>query len=256
MAALLRQDRAAVLFGLMAISMVAWAYILSVSWGMENSDVAMGMGLPQMRPWEVADFVLTFVMWAVMMVAVMVPSVAPMVLMFTTVNRQRREQQVPFVRTSVFLVSYLVVWSGFSALATVFQWQLHDATLLSPTIMVTSPVLGGVLLMAAGVFQWTPLKDVCLAHCRSPLSHLMTGWREGTRGAFVMGLRHGSYCVGCCWLLMALLFVAGVMNLLWVIAVGALILAEKVLQGGRWISRAAGLLFIGWGAWMALSPIL
>lgn len=254
--ALLRQDRAAVLSSLTAISIVAWTYILSLAWGMESSDAAMGMGLSQMRPWETADFVLTFVMWAVMMVAVMVPSAAPMVLMFAAVNRKRREQRGPFVPTGVFLVSYLVVWSGFSALATVFQWQLHAATLLSPTIAVTSPVLGGVLLMAAGIFQWTPLKNVCLAHCRSPLSHIMTDWREGTGGAFVMGFRHGSYCVGCCWLLMALLFVAGVMNLLWVAAIGAFILVEKVLQGNRWLSQTAGLLFIGWGTWMALSPML
>lgn len=252
---LLKQDRAIILSALAGISMLAWLYILYLAWGMKNVDMGVEMAMPQMQAWGSVDFVLTFVMWAVMMVAVMVPSAAPMVLMFATVNRSRREQKGHFVPTGLFLASYLVVWSGFSALATLVQWQLHAAALLSSTIMVTSPVLGGVLLLAAGIFQWTPLKHACLAHCRSPLGHLMTDWREGTGGAFIMGLRHGSYCVGCCWLLMVLLFVAGVMNLLWVAAIGAFILVEKVIRADRWVSQAAGLLFVVWGAWVAAGAL-
>jgi predicted metal-binding membrane protein len=124
--------------------------------------------------------------------------------------------------------------------ATVAQWGLHTAALLSPMLASTSPLLGGLLLLAAGIFQWTPLKSTCLTQCRSPLGFVMTAWREGTWGALRMGLRHGMYCVGCCWVLMALLFVAGVMNLLWVAAIAALVLMEKVLPRGEWVGRVVG----------------
>jgi predicted metal-binding membrane protein len=189
-------------------------------------------------------------MWAVMMVAMMTPSAAPMILTFAAVNRRRQAQQGRLVPTAVFVLGYLLVWSGFSIVATLAQWGLHTAALLSPMVVVTSPVVGGLLLIAAGIFQWTPLKSTCLTQCRSPLGFLMTDWREGTWGALVMGLRHGSYCVGCCWVLMALLFVAGVMNLLWVAAIAVLILVEKVLPRGELVSRVAG------GAFMLAGLVL
>ncbi len=122
-------------------------------------------------------------------------------------------------------------------------------------MVATSPILGGALLVAAGVFQWTPLKHACLAHCRSPLGFIMSEWREGTGGALVMGLKHGAYCVGCCWFLMGLLFVAGVMNLLWVAIIAAFVLVEKVAPAGPWVGRAAGLLLVGWGVWMAAGAL-
>jgi predicted metal-binding membrane protein len=140
----------------------------------------------------------------------------------------------------MFLLGYFVVWTLFSVVAVVAQWGLHAAALLSPTMVSTSSILGGVLLIAAGVFQWTPLKHACLNHCRSPLGFLMTEWREGKGGALVMGVKHGSYCVGCCWILMALLFAAGVMNLLWVAAIAAFVLTEKVLPRGDLVGRIAG----------------
>jgi predicted metal-binding membrane protein len=204
----------------------------------------MDMAMPQMQTWGWVDLVLLFVMWAVMMVAMMVPTAAPMILIFAKVNRQRRERQQPFVSTAVFLAGYLLVWSGFSLLATLAQWGLHSAALLSPMMVSTSAVLGGVLLVAAGIFQWTPLKYACLTHCRSPLSFLMTDWREGTRGALVMGLKHGSYCTGCCWFLMALLFVAGVMNLLWVATITAFVLIEKTVPRGDLVGRIAGVILV------------
>jgi len=191
-----------------------------------------------------------FVMWAVMMAAMMIPSAAPMILMFARVNRERRERQRPYVPTAVFLAGYLTVWTAFSAVATLLQGALLKAALLSPMMVTTSPVLGGGLLLAAGIFQWTPLKRACLDHCRSPLSVILSEWREGTQGAFVMGLRHGAYCAGCCWTLMVLLFVAGVMNLLWVAAIAVFVLTEKAAPQGVWVGRAAGLALIAAGALM------
>ena len=198
------------------------------------------MAMPHMQAWGATEVLLTWVMWAVMMVAMMTPSAAPMILMFATVNRRHRGQQGPVVPTTVFLLGYLLVWGGFSVVATLAQWGLHTAALLSPMMVSTSPMLGGLLLLAAGIFQWTPLKSTCLTQCRSPLGFLLTEWREGTWGALVMGFRHGMYCVGCCWVLMALLFVAGVMNLLWVAAIAALVLVEKVLPRGKLVGRVAG----------------
>jgi len=175
-----------------------------------------------------------------MMVAMMVPTAASMILMFAMFNRRRREQQQPYVPTAVFLGGYLLVWTGFSVLATLAQWGLHSAALLSPMMVSTSPILGGIILLAAGIFQWTPLKYACLTYCRSPLGFLMTDWREGSRGAFIMGLKHGSYCTGCCWFLMALLFVAGVMNLLWVATITVFVLIEKIAPRGDMVGRVAG----------------
>jgi predicted metal-binding membrane protein len=145
----------------------------------------------------------------VMMVAMMTPSAAPMILTFATLNRRRRAQEGPFVPTTVFVLGYLLVWGGFSVVATLAHWGFHTAALLSPMLVSTSPIVGGLLLLAAGLFQWTPLKSTYLRQCRSPLGFIMTEWREGARGALRMGLRHGSYCVGCYWVLMALLWVVG-----------------------------------------------
>jgi predicted metal-binding membrane protein len=213
---MLRRDRTIVLAGLIGVAALAWVYILYLGWDMRGMDmgsmpIAMDMTMPQMVSWSATDFILMFVMWAVMMVAMMVPSAAPMILVFATVSRQRRAQHRPFAPVSVFLLGYVVVWSGFAAAATVAQWGLHSMALLSPTMVSTSPFLGGALLVAAGVLQWSPLKYRCLTHCRSPLAFLMSEWREGTKGVFAMGLRHGTFCLGCCWALMTLLLVLGVL---------------------------------------------
>jgi len=238
-----------ILTALVGISALAWAYMLYLAWAMRSMDMsgmememgsmdmAMDQAMPQMQAWGTTELLLTFVMWAIMMVAMMVPSAAPMILLFATINRKRRSQERPYVATSVL----------FSALATLAQWGLHSAALLSPMMVGTSPILGGVLLIAAGVFQWTPLKHACLAHCRAPFDFLMSDWREGTRGAFVMGLRHGTYCLGCCWFLMALLFVAGVMNLLWVAAITLFVLIEKVVPAGAVVGRVAGAVLVAAG---------
>ena len=178
-----------------------------------------------------------------------------MILTFAKVQRNRREQERPFIATGIFIAGYLAVWTAFSALAAIAQWILHGKALLSHMMVSTSPELGGGLLIVAGIFQWTPLKHSCLRHCRSPLSFLMTGWREGKLGAFGMGLKHGAYCTGCCWFLMALLFVAGVMNMWWVGAIAGFVLVEKIAPRGLWLGRIAGLLLAGWGVWVIIDLV-
>ncbi len=240
----IRHDRAIVGAGLLAIALVAWVYLLHLSATMPGMDTAdmPGMAMPGLHAWDPVDVVLLFVMWAVMMIAMMVPGAAPMVLTFAMVQRQ--EQDRATVPTVVFLFGYALVWTGYAAVAALAQWGLHEAGLLSAAMASTSTRLGGALLLVAGVFQWTPLKQACLAKCRSPLAFVMTEWREGRAGASVMGVRHGAYCVACCWALMALLFVAGVMNLLWIAGLAILVLVERVLPGGVAVSRVVGVLLL------------
>ncbi len=256
-AAAMRRERLLLAAGLALLTLLAWAYIVGLRRDMDAMTSAMAM--PAMAPmwtlWGVGEFLLTFAMWAVMMVAMMVPSAAPMILLFATVHRRQRAEGHTAVPTAVFLLGYLAVWTAFSLAATLAQWGLQTAALLSPMMVATSPLLGGALLMAAGAFQWTPLKHACLAKCRSPLGFLLTEWREGARGAFVMGLRHGAYCTGCCWALMALLFVGGVMNLLWVAAIAAFVLLEKVAPAGGVVGKAAGSALAGWGGWMVVAAV-
>jgi len=260
--AVLKRDRAVVLAGVVAVVVLAWAYLFYLAWDMQRSmnagsmQMDVGMAMSQVRPWTGVDFGLMFLMWAVMMMAMMVPTAAPMILTFATINRKRLEQQQPFVPTSVFLLGYVLVWSGFSATATGAQWGLYTAALLSPMMASTSPFLGAALLLAAGIFQWSPIKYACLSHCRSPLGFIMTEWREGTKGALTMGLRHGAFCLGCCWVLMALLFVLGVMNLLWIAALAGFVLLEKVVPAGIWLGRLTGLLLMGWGAWLVVAALV
>ncbi len=247
-------DRAIVAAGLLGVGGLGWLYIIRL--GREMAVMAdMGMATPQMTPWALADFLLTFLMWAVMMVAMMVPSASPMILIFATINRKRLAAQTPLIRTGLFLLGYLLVWAGFSALATLGQWGLHAAALLTPAMAVT-PWLGGILLVAAGTYQFTPIKDVCLSRCQSPFGFILTQWREGAPGALVMGVRHGAFCVGCCWVLMALLFVAGVMNLLWVAAIAGFVLLEKIAPLGKVVSRLAGAILILWGVWLLVRALL
>jgi len=247
-----------VIAGLLGVTGLAWAYTAYLAWDMRGTDMVSGrsLSMPMTADWTVGDFGLMFLMWAVMMTAMMVPSAAPMILTFGTVARKRLEQARPFVPTGVFVLGYLAVWSAFALGGTLAQWGLHAATLLSPMTMTATPVIGGVLLIAAGLFQLTPIKNVCLTECRTPLSFLMMDWREGYRGALSMGVKQGAYCLGCCWILMLLLFVLGVMNILWIAALAGFVLIEKVAPAGTWISRATGALLTGWGVWMVLDSAL
>lgn len=247
METILRRERRIVGGCLAALVVLAWVYLFHTKMTMAGMNMP-GMVMIDTQQWEPATVLLLFVMWAVMMVAMMLPSAAPMILCFLTVNERRQAAGRPFVPVTIFILGYLAVWTAFSVLATLAEWGLHQAALLSTTMTATSPALDGGLLIAAGIFQWTPLKRVCLKGCRSPLSFLMSEWREGARGAFAMGLRHGAYCVGCCWFLMALLFVAGVMNLVWVAVIALFVMAEKALPKGELIARVAGIALVIAGA--------
>lgn len=257
-------QRAGLLIGLGVMAALAWTYLFYQDWSMSQMDAA-AMTEPATGVWGVQELSLLFAMWGVMMAAMMLPSVTPMMLLFAAVSRGRvengpleknRAKEQPLLRTGIFVSGYLSVWTGFSLLATLGQWGLHAAVLLTEMMVTTSSLVGGMVLMAAGIYQWTPLKQVCLAHCRSPLAYLMTGWRSGAWGAFCMGFTHGAYCTGCCWLLMALLFVVGVMNLWWIIGLSVFVLVEKVLSKGVWLARGSGLLLIVWGGKMLLSAVL
>ena len=253
-ASLHRRDRLAILAGLGGIVLLSWGYLFleAVAMGGGSMDMvsAMNTAGARLQPWSVTEFLLVFIMWAVMMVAMMVPSATPMILLFAGTSGRRREAGESFVPTGIFLAGYVVVWTAFSLAATALQYALTEAALVSPMMVSTSRALGGVLLLLAGIYQWTPLKEICLKHCRSPMHCVMTNWRPGRFGAFEMGLRHGAFCVGCCWALMALLFVGGVMNLLWVAAIAFLVLIEKVVPRGDRLGRLGGLLLAFAGLYM------
>ena len=249
--AVLKLDRLVVTLGLAAVATLSWIYLICMDWGMRHMDVGMNMVImPAMQHWSAWDLVLVFLMWAVMMVAMMVPAASPVILLFAEINRRRNEHQGTFVSTGQFLLGYLTVWTGFSVLATLAQWGLLTTALVSPMMESTSKALDGGLLLAAGLFQFSRLKYACLAHCRSPMGFLATEWRDGSGGAFKMGLKHGGYCLGCCWTLMGLLFAFGVMNLLWVAVISGFVLLEKIISANQLISRLGGILFIGWAAWI------
>jgi predicted metal-binding membrane protein len=254
---IIKQDRMIVIAGVVAVVAIAWGYTIYLAQSDAVTGMSMGVAAGNVRSWSGVDFSLMYLMWAVMMVAMMVPSAAPMILLFATVNRRRKEQSRPFVSTGVFLSGYLVVWAGFALGATLGNWGLHQASLLTSMMGGSSSgYLGGGLLIAAGLFQWSQLKYACLTHCRSPLSFLMSDWKDGTGGAFKMGLLHGRYCLGCCWILMALLFVLGVMNLVWIAALAAFVLAEKVAPAGVKMSKVTGGLLVGWGAWAVMAAAI
>lgn len=227
----------------------AWAYLGYQSWAMAHMDM-VDMTMPDMGEWGAGDLALVFSMWAIMMVGMMAPAASPVVLLYARLQQERRVRGWPVVRSWIFLLGYLTVWTGFSAAATALQWGLHAAALLAPMMDQALPVAGGAILVAAGLYQWTPVKNACLAKCRSPLGFILTEWRDGARGALVMGMRHGVLCTGCCWALMLVLFAVGVMNLYWVAALALFVLLEKTLPGGQWLARAAGVLLVAWGGWM------
>jgi predicted metal-binding membrane protein len=248
--AALRHDRAVVLGSLALVVALAWAWLLlGAGIDMEEMDMGGGQMMLMLPEWSLAYGLVVFAMWAVMMVAMMLPSAAPVTLLVANIVRKRAAAGGTFgTGTALFVLGYLAVWTGFAALATLLQWGLDEAGLLSDTMALADHVAAGIVLILAGVYQWTPLKDACLRHCRSPLDFLLFQWREGRLGALTSGIGHGAYCLGCCWMLMALLFVGGIMNLLWIAAVALLVLIEKTLPRGAWMGRAIGGLLVIWGA--------
>jgi predicted metal-binding membrane protein len=231
------RDRIVVMGALSGVVALSWAYILA------------GAGMDMMMPviWDPSYAGMMFVMWWVMMIAMMLPSATPMVLLFAAVNRKQKESGNPYVPTVIFASAYLTVWAGFSVAAMAVQWGLESMAGLAPMLASASVALGGSLLLAAGIYQLTPLKQACLDHCRSPLQFILTRWRPGAKGAFRMGIEHGAYCVGCCWFLMGLLFFGGIMNLYWIFGLAVIVLIEKTIPAGHWVSHLIGIALVAWG---------
>jgi predicted metal-binding membrane protein len=266
----LRRDRVVVLVALVAVAALAWAYliVLAARMGAPSAGAASGMpGMPGMQmsgagllvpafvPWTAAHFLFMFTMWAVMMVGMMTPSVAPMVLVYTEVARRSATRGYAFAPPGWFAAGYLIAWSLFSALAALAQWGLEALALITPMMASASRPFGGAVLIAAGVYQWLPIKYACLSQCRAPLAFVQRhgGFQESAWGSLRLGLLHGAYCIGCCWALMALLFVGGVMNLLWVAALMIFVLLEKAIPGARYVSPIAGLVAVVAGIWMIVT---
>jgi predicted metal-binding membrane protein len=246
--ALLRRDRVAVLAALLVVVLLAWAWLF-LGAGIEMDQMDMGGGqIMLMAPeWTVGYAALIFLMWAIMMMAMMLPSAAPAILLATALIGQRGANRI-FGPTGLFVLGYLVIWFGFSLLATALQWGLDRAGLLSADMASGSATLAGLLLVLAGLYQWTPFKQACLVHCRAPFEFLTKYWRQGAFGPMLAGLNHGLFCLGCCWMLMALLFVGGLMNLLWIAALALLVFIEKLLPAGARVSRWTGIALVVWGA--------
>jgi predicted metal-binding membrane protein len=244
--ALPRLDRIAVAALLLVVTGLAWAFTVHQSMLMDEMEAAMwrdmDMSMNGMEPsWTPIDALMLFVMWSAMMAAMMVPGTSPMVSAFATINRRRRERSAPYVPTALFLLGYLIVWAGFSLIATALQWLLQKTGLLTTMMQSASYWWSAALFLAAGLYQFSPLKEACLAYCRSPDGFILSEWRDGTVGAVVMGLRHGLFCLGCCAALMVLLFAVAVMDLRWVAALMVLVTAEKLLPGTRFWRVAIGI---------------
>jgi predicted metal-binding membrane protein len=261
--AALRRQRALTLAALAVLTLLAWGWLLQgAGMGMAvrawlpflshpDADEAMA-GIAMVGGWSATELLLAVAMWWVMMVAMMLPAAAPTILLYAKAAGAQ-SRAVP-AAPGYFLAGYLIVWGLFSLIAAALQDALQRTGLLAPmTMTATVRWLSVAVLLAAGLYQLSPLKDACLAQCRNPAAFLSRHYRPGRRGALRMGAIHGAFCLGCCWLLMALLFVGGVMNLAWIALLALLVAGEKLLPGGRRLGKAAGLAFIGWGAWVAFA---
>ncbi|MFN2643966.1 MAG: DUF2182 domain-containing protein [Burkholderiales bacterium] len=247
--AVLARDRVIVVAALTSVVVAAWLYLFA---GAGMGHAGMGdMSMADMRPrWSAGYVAVMALMWIVMMAAMMLPSAAPMVLVHAAIYRRRAAAGGAWRSNTLFVLGYLASWTLFSLAAVGLQWALAERALLSPMMHMSSTALAAALFVGAGIYQWTPLKQACLRRCRSPLDFVMTYWREGALGSFVMGVRHGSFCLGCCWMLMLLLFVGGLMNLAWVAGIAAFVLVEKLAPAGHWIGKVAGLVLLAWGLYV------
>jgi len=243
-----------VLSALLLLTAFAWSYVIRLADDMASPSAMPGMSVmaPAFAPWTTVHFLFMFAMWAVMMVGMMTPSAAPMALIYAQVARRSASLGQAFAPVGWFVTGYLLAWILFSALAALAQWGLESLALLTPMMMSASRPFGAVVLLVAGAYQWLPIKDSCLSHCRSPLSFVQRhgGFQPQARGSLRLGFTHGMYCIGCCWAFMLLLFVGGVMNLLWIAALMIFALLERLIPGGRMFSRLAGLGAMITGVWM------
>lgn len=262
----LRRDRWIVAAGLTALALLSWAYVIGgAGTGMSvwsttfvalfphrAAEMAMaGMSMPP-TAWTLHYWIIMLLMWWVMMIAMMTPSAAPMILLYAAATRHAQAHgrlQKGAVPTAAFAGGYLLAWLGFSVGATIVAWVLVRTGILSDMSMVsTSVVASAAILMLAGVYQLSSWKRICLRHCRAPAEFLSRHWRPGASGALRMGLRHGAFCVGCCWMLMVLLFVGGIMNVLWIAVLAIFVLLEKITPWGPAFAKTAGMVLLAWGA--------
>lgn len=268
------KDRMTVYVGVLIILIVSWGYIIGMGWHMgtlpfiENSNMSMNMDQsmsmndkkisildtvlmwmpPSQGEWMFKDFFLLFIMWSVMMIAMMTPSILPMVMLFTVLNSKNKKNNKSSASPLILLIGYLVSWVLFSLVITFPQYAMHKSGLLNPMMEPTHAYLGSAILILAGIYQFTPFKDACLSVCQSPLSFLMNNWKEGNLGAFLIGYKHGFYCIGCCWFLMMTLFALGVMNILWVAVLTLFVMFEKLSYRFPLLFRySTGAIFIAWG---------
>jgi predicted metal-binding membrane protein len=235
----------------LGVAVVAWTYLVhlerQMASAMQHDAMMASMRMATDARWSVAEFAYLFAMWAVMMVAMMAPAAGPVLALVAGAQRSRATR--PAFGVPAFALGYAIVWAGFSVVAALAQWVLHDTALLSSQMTTTAPI-GAAVLIGAGVYQLLPSKRACLVRCRSPLAFLMTRWRDGTLGALRMGLRHGSWCLGCCWALMTVLFAVGVMNLAAVAVLALFVLAEKTGPRGVLVARLGGVALIAAGVLM------
>ena len=243
-----RRDRIIIALLLLLVSGLAWAFTGHQAVLMHEMDAAMwrdmNMSMNGMEPtWTAIDAAVLCVMWSAMMAAMMIPGASPMITAFATINHRRQARAAPYVPTTAFLLGYLIVWVGFSLMATALQWLLQVLGLLTTMLQSSSYYWSAALFGAAGLYQLSPLKETCLAYCRSPDVFVLTEWRDGTLGAVLMGMRQGMFCMGCCVALMLLLFAVAVMDLRWVVALTVLVTSEKLLPGAKvWRLAIAALL--------------
>ena len=244
------KSRLIVLLSLLAVIFVSWFYLFYQQWQMTALPMSeMWMPPSETSAWQFMDFGLVYVMWAVMMAAMMLPSAIPMILVYAKICKQR--QLASHTLTFLFVLAYLLVWFVFSVLLTLLQWQMHGLNFLTPMMDNQNAYLAAVIFLLAGAYQFTRLKEMFLQNCRSPMGFLLTEWRDGSSGACYMGLKHGSMCLGCCWLQMLIMFAVGVMNLVAMVLITLLVLIEKLAPvQNQWIGRLVGMLFIGWGVWL------
>lgn len=232
---ILKNDRLIIIAGIAVVSVIAWTYMVKVS-----VSVGQLISAPTPHAWNLNVLASHFCMWIIMMIAMMLPTAGPMILTFSSISRGRKHKNQPYVKTSIFTGGYLLVTVGYSLFVTLLQWWLHYKAILTPFGSSNSQLFTGILLLTAGIYQWSKLKQVCLRFCRSPFHFLMVNWKEGVSGALYMGIKHGLLCAGCCWALMLLMFMGGVMNLLWMIVITAIILIEKVAPRGDIFAKTAG----------------
>jgi predicted metal-binding membrane protein len=235
-----RRDQCLIVFSLTVLVMLAWFYLIRLDLNMPDMP-GMAMGI---HDWTPTDFIMMSLMWVIMMIGMMVPSAMRSVMIYSLIVSKAQTSGRSIAPTYLFVSGYVCIWSFFSLIATILQWLLERLALVSPMMVSTSAYLGAVLLIGAGVYQLTPLKDVCLKHCQAPTEFINKHYKKGSFGAFQLGLKHGAYCLGCCWALMGLLFIGGVMNLIWILAISLFVLAEKLLPVQIRTARVTGILMI------------